>query len=97
MNWIKKNWMWITLVILAITVIIYWYNSKASDTSKKIYLTKRLREKAEDKEEIQNIDALKEALAMCEKQYANVKIGGGVHPCDGMRKTVEEMQKKLAA
>ena len=96
MAWIKKNWMWITLVVLAIIVIIYWYNSKASDASKKIYLTRKQREKAEDREESQNLDSLQQALAKCEKQYANAKIAGGIHPCEGMRKTIEEMKKAAA-
>lgn len=91
MEWIKKNWMGLTVVVLAIIVIIYWYNSQKTDTSKKIYVTKQARRTAERKEGEKSVQVLEKALNRCGQEYANVRLAvtAETHPCFQINKQVE--------
>ena len=97
MEWIKKNWMGLTIALLAILVVVYYYNSKAPSAEKKIYLTPAQRKSAVSREKGQNLSTLKEALVTCQKEYSSVKISSTtIHPCDDLQKQVDSMQKATA-
>lgn len=91
MEWIKKNWMGLTVVVLAIIVIIYWYNSQKTDTSKKIYVTKQARRTAVKKEGEKSVKVLEKALNRCNQEYANARMAGTseTHPCFQINKQAE--------
>lgn len=89
----------LTLVVLTIIVIIYWYNSQKTDSSKKIYLTKKARVSAEKKDIQRNVQALEKALNRCGQEYANVRMAvtAETHPCFQINKQLEVEKKQVAS
>ena len=98
MEWIKKNWMGLTVVALTIAVIIYWYNSQKVDTSKKVFLTKQARKMAEKKDSQKNVRVIENALNRCGQEYSNVRLAvtAETHPCFQINKQLEIEKSNLS-
>ena len=98
MEWIKKNWMGLTVVALTIAVIIYWYNSQKVDTSKKVFLTKQARKMAEKKDGQKNVRVIENALNRCGQEYSNVRLAvtAETHPCFQINKQLEIEKSNLS-
>lgn len=98
MEWIKKNWMGLAVVALAIAVIIYWYNSQKVDTAKKVFLTKQARKVAERKDGQKSVKVLETAVNRCGQEYANVRMAvtAETHPCFQVNKQLEIEKANLS-
>lgn len=93
-NWIKENWMSVTIVVIVILVVLFIVNrarkAKGEAEIKPLKLPKLTRTTTAPApvQEGKSLEQLKKELADCELKMTTVKLKPGSNPCANLRDMV---------
>lgn len=92
-NWIKENWMYVTIVVLIILVVLFIVNrarkAKGGSEIKPLKLPKLTRTVTPaPAQEGKSLEQLKKELADCEEKMKSVRLSGNTQPCANLRDMV---------